>query len=94
MALRIRNNKNIKGFKVKIDEINHSIKISQLADDTTLFINPKTEIPLALDEIEFFGSFSGLIMNKDKTEGLWIGKLKHCKDKVEEINGQTNQLKL
>jgi hypothetical protein len=26
--------------------------------------------------------FSGLIMNKDKTEGLWIGKLKHCKDKV------------
>jgi hypothetical protein len=28
------------------------------------------------------GSFSGLIMNKDKTEGLWIGKLKHCKDKV------------
>jgi hypothetical protein len=37
MALRIRNNKNIKGFQVKIDEINHSIKISQLADDTTLF---------------------------------------------------------
>jgi hypothetical protein len=41
-----------------------------------------TEIPLALNEIEIFGSFSGLIMNKDKTEGLWIGKLKHCKDKV------------
>jgi hypothetical protein len=28
-------------------------------------------------------------MNKDKTEGLWIGKLKHCKDKVGELNGQT-----
>ena len=82
MALRIRNNKNIKGFQVKIDEINHSIKISQLADDTTLFFNSKSEIPLALNEIEIFGSFSGLIMNKDKTEGLWIGKLKHCKDKV------------
>jgi hypothetical protein len=82
MALRIRNNKNIKGFQVKIDEINHSIKISQLADDTTLFFNSKTEIPLALNEIEIFGSFSGLIMNKDKTEGVWIGKLKHSKDKV------------
>ena len=82
MALRIRHNKNIKGFQVKIDEINHSIKISQLADDTTLFFNSKTEIPLALNEIEIFGSFSGLIMNKDKTEGLWIGKLKHCEDKV------------
>ena len=51
MALRIRNNKNIKGFQVQIDEINHSIKISQLADDTTLFFNPKTEISLALNEI-------------------------------------------
>ena len=82
MALKIRNNKNIKGFQVKIDEINHSIKISQLADDTTLFFNSKTEISFSLNEIEMFCSFSGLIMNKDKTEGEWIGKLKHCKDKV------------
>ena len=44
MTLRIRNNKNIKGFQAKIDEINHSIKISQLADDTTLFFNSKAEI--------------------------------------------------
>jgi hypothetical protein len=42
-------------------------------------------VPLALNEIEIFGSFSGLIMNKDKTEGLWIGKHKHCKDKVRGI---------
>ena len=49
MALRIRNNKNMKGFQVKIDEINHSIKISQLADDKTLFFNSKTEISLALN---------------------------------------------
>jgi hypothetical protein len=34
MALRIRNNKDIKGFQIKIDEQTHSIKISQLADDT------------------------------------------------------------
>jgi hypothetical protein len=33
----------------------------QLADDTTLFFNSKTEIPLALNEIEIFGSFSGLM---------------------------------
>jgi hypothetical protein len=37
MALRIRNNKDIKGFQIKIDEQTHSIKISQLADDTTLY---------------------------------------------------------
>jgi hypothetical protein len=94
MALKIRNNKNIKGCQVKIDEINHSINISQLADDTTLFFNSKSEISLALNEIEMVCSFSGLIMNKDKTEGAWIGKLMHSKDKLGELNGQTNQLKL
>jgi hypothetical protein len=30
MALRIRNNKDIKGFQITIDEQTHSIKISQL----------------------------------------------------------------
>jgi hypothetical protein len=70
MALRIRNNKNIKGFQAKIDEINHIIKISQLALDTKLFFNSKAEIALALNEIEIFGSFSGHIMNKVKREGL------------------------
>jgi hypothetical protein len=40
MALRIRNNKDIKGFQIKIDEQTHSIKISQLADDTTQRLLP------------------------------------------------------
>jgi hypothetical protein len=31
MALRIRNNKDIKGFQIKIDEQTHNIKNSQLA---------------------------------------------------------------
>jgi hypothetical protein len=64
MALRIRNNKNIKWFQAKIDEINDSITISQLANDTTLFFNSKTEISLALNEIEMFDSFSGILMNR------------------------------
>jgi hypothetical protein len=44
MASRLRNNKDIKGFQIKIDETTHSIKISQLADDTTLFCTSKEEI--------------------------------------------------
>ena len=38
-----------------------------------------------MNEIEFFGTFSGLMINRNKTEGLWIGKLKHSKDKEENI---------
>jgi hypothetical protein len=41
MASRLRNNKDIKGIQIKIDEKTHSIKISQLADDTTLFVRLK-----------------------------------------------------
>ena len=43
MALNLRSCKDIKGITVKLDEKNHSIKISQLADDTTLFYNKGNE---------------------------------------------------
>ena len=57
MASRLRNNKDIKGFQIKIDEKKyHSIKIS-LADDTTLFCTSKKEISIAFNEIETFGIF-------------------------------------
>ena len=93
MALRIRNNKDIKGFQIKIDEQTHSIKISQLADDTTLYFNSKNDISVAMNEIEIFGNFSGLMINKNKTEGLWIGKLKHSKDKEENIKWTNKPIK-
>ena len=51
MALRIRNNKDIKGFQITIDEQTHSIQISQLADDTTLYFNSKNDISVAVNEI-------------------------------------------
>jgi dihydrodipicolinate synthase/N-acetylneuraminate lyase len=57
MALRLIENKNINGIKVKIDDIAHIIKISQLADDTTLFVSSKTDIDFAMNEIEIYGYF-------------------------------------
>jgi hypothetical protein len=30
--------------------------------------------------IEEFGNLSGLKLNKYKTEGIWLGRLKHTKD--------------
>jgi hypothetical protein len=50
-----------------------------LADDTTLFCNSKEDVQKAMKEIEIFGSFSGLLLNRNKTEGVWIGKLKNSK---------------
>ena len=45
--------------------------------------NSKNDISVAMNEIEIFGTFSGLMINRNKREGLWIGKLKHSKDKLE-----------
>ena len=94
MASRLRNNKDIKGFQIQIDEKTHSIKISQLADDTTLFSTSKEEIYLAFNEIEIFGSFSGLLMNKKKTGGIWVGKVKYSKDKIEGIKWSEKHQKI
>ena len=93
MALRLRENENINGIKVKIDDKAHIIKISQLADDTTLFMSSKTDIVLAMNEIEIFESFSGVILNRNNTEGIWIGKLKNFKDKIEGIKWTQNPVK-
>ena len=94
MANRLRYNNNIKGIEIKLNGKTHNLKISQLADDTTLFLKSKEEINIALNIIEIFGSFSGLKLNKNKTEGIWIGKLKHCKDKIDNINFRDKPVKV
>lgn len=83
MAQRLRNNKNVKGINIKLDGKSHSIKISQTTQH--FFCKDKNDVVAAMNEIEIFGSFSGLLLNRNKTEGLWIGKLKSCKDKIEGI---------
>ena len=72
-------------FQIKTDEKTHSIKIPQLVDDTNLVGTSKEEISLPFNKIETFGNFSGLLMNKNKTEVIWVGKLKHSKNKMEGI---------
>ena len=85
LANLIRNEKQIRGFEIKLNGSNHSIKISQLADDTTLFLKSKNEISIALNIMEIFWNLSGLKLNRNKTEGIWLGRLKHSKGKNENI---------
>lgn len=51
--------------------------ISQLADDTTLFLRDAMQIPLAISVIKFFSKASGLHLNVQKCELLAI---KNCND--------------
>ena len=69
MAINIRKNKEIKGITC-----NHeTLTISQLADDTTLFLRDRQSLAAALTLIDDFGKSSGLRLNKDKCEAFWIG---------------------
>ena len=73
-------NRNIKGIHIKDAEI----KISQFADDTTLVLDGTRESLLAaLNTLEIYGTASGLKINTDKTQIVWIGKKKLSTDKFE-----------
>ena len=43
LACRIRQDNNLKGIQIKLDGRTRSLKLSQLADDTTVFVQSKQE---------------------------------------------------
>ena len=83
LALKIRNNPEIRG--IQIDENNpesyknHTTKIKQFADDTTLTLKNENDIKVAISTVEEFQELSGLKLNRHKSEGIWKGSGKHKK---------------
>ena len=74
LSTMIRNNEDIKGIKLREKEI----LLSQFADDTTLFLDgSKRSFEQAIHIIKKFADISGLKMNYDKTQVVWIGSKKH-----------------
>ena len=70
LATMIRENFDIKG--ICINEVEH--KISQFADDAQLMNNgDKMSFEKSLDTIEKYGRVSGLFLNTDKTQAIWLG---------------------
>jgi len=59
-------------------------KISQYADDTTLILDgTKSSIERSFLLLNIFAKLSGLKVNYEKTEELWIGSFKNRTDKLE-----------
>ena len=75
----IENSSSIKGITIG----KHNYKLTQFADDTTIFLDGSTKsLQATLNVLETFGSISGLKMNTEKTKLIWIGSKKHCKEKL------------
>ena len=79
LSILIHANKDIIGIIIG----NTEYKLTQFADDTTLFMNGSREsLSAALNTLEIFGSMSGLKMNTTKTKVIWIGRKKFSRDKL------------
>ena len=65
LAANIRKNAN-EGLNITLKGDEKTIHISQLADDTTLFLKNKEAIIKALQTVEKFGKCSALKLNKGK----------------------------
>ena len=72
LSINIKTNKDIQGISINKKEI----FVSQLADDTTLFINDVESLEHILSYLNHFQKCAGLKLNKDKTEAIILGKSK------------------
>ena len=81
LGIQLRASNSLKGFC--FGQGLSPIKLVQYADDCILFLNSKSELCSALNILKRFGHLSGLRLNIDKSEGLWLGKDKNLQIKCD-----------
>jgi hypothetical protein len=74
LSLRIKQNNQIKGYKIVIGEQRRELKISQYADDSTLLLHDEHQIIESLNEIQKITDVAGPKLNIKKTVGHSLGK--------------------
>ena len=89
LACAIRKNNNVKGIKIH----DYEIKISQLADDTTLFVQDLDSLSVCLEILHTFYLCAGLKVNKSKTIAKWLGCNKANTNKPFGLNWQSGPFK-
>ena len=65
---------NVKGVCIPTAYGNTAIKLAMYADDTTLLMWDENDVQQVLKIVEDFSIFSGLLLNRNKTEAMSIGK--------------------
>ena len=89
LSVQIKQNENVKGITIFKAES----KLLQYADDSTLTLTDSQSISYALQEIEIFSAATGLQLNVNKSEGLWLGTLKPNKLNFEGISFSEGPIK-
>ena len=87
LACKIKITEDIHGIGMH----NNSVKLVQMADDTTVFLKDHDSLRILLDIMDSFERSSGLKLNKGKTEAMWLG-IKGHQRKGLGIKWQENQI--
>ena len=70
LACRVREDKNIKPIRINETEF----RISQFADNTSFLLdNDKKSFENLFEQLDLFASISGLKLNVEKTNNVWLG---------------------
>jgi hypothetical protein len=69
MANEIRQNKHIEGLNIR----GLNLSLLQYADDTNGMLKDLNSAKCFLHTVKDFGLYSGLMLNMDKTEAMWLG---------------------
>ena len=56
---------------------NQEIKITQYADDTTIYLSEKTQLKHLFEILKHFEMATGSKVNEEKTKGISLGNSKH-----------------
>ena len=74
LAVKIRSNQSIEGILENTrDTFKNETKLSQYADDISLYVKSLQCLNHTLKEIDEFSTFSGLVLNRKKSLAMWIG---------------------
>ena len=86
----LREDKKIEGVKIG----NEEIKLVQFADDTSPILKDRKSIKPLFNLLDTFAKVSGLIINVEKTEVMWIGKKMSSIEKIEFLPQTKASIKL
>ena len=81
LALKIREKKDIQGIHLNTQNPN-ILKILLYADDITLFLKDRQDMYKALKIFESFRVISGLYINTQKSETMWLGNQKQSQESL------------
>ena len=93
LALKIKEEKGDGLEFINSDGSKEYLHITQLADDATLILRNENAVINTLQKVKYFGKISGLEINMDKTEGMWLGHGKNRNDNFAGINWQKDMVK-